>query len=46
MPAVVVALLKSPALAPKTAIVFIIQQAEGFHRPRVLGKSFRLILWW
>jgi sporulation integral membrane protein YtvI len=44
VPAVVVALLKSPALALKTAIVFfIIQQAEGhFIAPQVLGKSLGL----
>lgn len=44
VPAVIVALLKSPTLALKTAIVFfIIQQAEGhFIAPQVLGKSLGL----
>lgn len=44
VPAVVVALLKSPTLALKTAIVFfIIQQAEGhLIAPQVLGKSLGL----
>lgn len=44
VPAVVVALLKSPALALKTAIVFfLIQQVEGhFIAPQILGKSLGL----
>lgn len=44
IPAVVVALLKSPALALKTAMVFfIIQQVEShFIAPQVLGKSLGL----
>jgi len=44
VPAVIVALLKSPSLAIKTAITFtIIQQVEGhLIAPQVLGKSMGL----